>query len=127
MKVYIDSDILIWHLRGDKNALRFLQDVASRPDLELWTGVMQRAEVVFHMRPEEEEDTLLLLSQFQTAPLDQDRIDLAAKLYRQWHPSHGVDVHDAILAATAMRTGGKIYSLNKKHYPMTDIVVEKPW
>ena len=68
-----------------------------------------------------------MLSQFKIAPLAQDRIDLAAKLYRQWHPSHGVDVHDAILAATVMQTGGKIYSLNKKHYPMTDIVVEKPW
>jgi predicted nucleic acid-binding protein len=48
-------------------------------------------------------------------------------LYRQWHPSHGIDVNDAFLAATAMKTGGKIVTLNVKHFPMTDLVVEKAW
>jgi predicted nucleic acid-binding protein len=38
-----------------------------------------------------------------------------------------VDVNDAILAATAMKTGGKIFCLNRKHYPMHDIPVDKAW
>ncbi|MGD2090490.1 MAG: hypothetical protein PVH61_30235 [Candidatus Aminicenantes bacterium] len=24
-------------------------------------------------------------------------------------------------------TGGKLYTLNVKHYPMEDIIIEKPW
>jgi predicted nucleic acid-binding protein len=127
MRAYIDSDIIIWHLRGNRKALQFLQDLHGDKAFELWTGAMQRAEVVFFMRPEEEERTLLLLAQFKTAAVDQAIVDQAAAFYRQWHPSHGVDINDAILAATAAQRGGQIYCLNRKHYPMPDLLVKKAW
>jgi predicted nucleic acid-binding protein len=38
-----------------------------------------------------------------------------------------MDVNDAMLAATVAATGGRLCTLNVKHYPMTDIVVEKGW
>jgi len=88
---------------------------------------MQRAEIVFFMKPEEQRATLLLLSQFKTAPIDQRVVDTAAGLYRQWQPSHGLDINDAILAATVMQTGGQIFCLNTKHYPMPDLLVKKAW
>jgi len=127
LRAYIDADILIWHLRGERKALNFLQRLRGGEDYELWVGAMQRAEVVFFMRPEEEDATLLLLSQFRTAPVDQGVIDEAGALYRKWNPSHGLDVNDAILAATAMRTGGRIFCLNTKHYPMPDALTRKAW
>lgn len=37
------------------------------------------------------------------------------------------DVHDCILAATALQTGGIIFTQNKKHYPMPELVVTKAW
>ena len=127
MRAYIDADVLIWHLRGERKALNFLRRLRDANEYELWIGAMQRAEVVFFMRPNEEEDTLLFLSQFKTAPVDQDVVDHAAALYRQWHPSHNLDINDALLASTAMQTGGQIFCLNKKHYPMPDLVVKKAW
>jgi len=127
MRAYIDSDILIWHLRGNRKALDFLKNLRNDKAYELWTGAMQRAEVVFFMRPEEEDSTLLLLSQFKTASVDQGIVDQAAALYRRWHASHGLDINDAILAATAAQTGGQIYCLNRKHYPMPDLLVKKAW
>ena len=127
MRIYIDSDVLIWHLRGDRKAMHFLRAMRADHSYELWTGAMQRAEIVFFMRPEEEKPTELLLSQFKTATVDQPLIDLAGGLYRRWHPSHGMDIHDAILTATVMKTGGVIYTLNKKHYPMPDVVVHRAW
>lgn len=127
MRVYIDSDILIWHLRGDKKAFMFLKGLQQKTEYELWVGAIQRAEIVFFMRRHEEENTILFLSQFKTASIDQATVDLGGRLYRQWNPSHGTDINDALLAATAMQTGGKIYCLNKKHYPMPEIMVEKPF
>lgn len=127
MRAYIDSDILIWHLRGDKKALHFFQDLQKKQTYELWIGAVQRAEIVFFMQPEEEENTLLFLSLFKTAPIDQPCVDAAGILYRKWHRSHGVDINDALLVAQVMRTGGKIYCLNKRHYPMPEIIVEKPF
>ena len=35
--------------------------------------------------------------------------------------------NDAILAATVRATGGKLYCLNTRHYPMDDILVEQAW
>ncbi len=127
MRAYIDSDILIWHLRGEKKAFNFLRKLQDNSEYEMWIGAIQRAEIVFFMKPGEEENTLLLLSQFKTASIDQTCIDLAGFLYRKWHSSHGIDINDAILAALAMETGGKIFCLNKKHYPMSEIIIEKPW
>ena len=127
MRAYVDSDVLIWHLRGDRQASRFLQGLRDDNEHELWTGAMQRAEIVFFMRPEEEERTRQFLSQFKTAPVSQDVVDAASALYRRWHPGHGIDINDAILAATVKQTGGQIFCLNMKHYPMPDLLVKKAW
>jgi len=127
VRVYVDSDVLIWHLRGDKRAASLLRCLAHTEGMELWTGAMQRAEVVFFMRPEEEAATLSLLSRFKTQPVTQAIVDLAGALHRRWHSSHGVDVNDALLAASAATTGGKIVTRNIRHFPMPDVVVEKAW
>jgi predicted nucleic acid-binding protein len=126
MRAYIDSDILIWHLRGEQQALRFLREITLSREYELWTGAIQRAEAVFFMRPAEECATELFLSQFQTAPVDRRIVDTAGRFFRQWRPSHGID-NDALLAATAMESGGHIFTLNKKHYPMDEVIVKKAW
>ena len=48
-------------------------------------------------------------------------------MYRTWHKSHGTDVNDALLAATVALTGGRLFTLNLKHYPMPDIAVRAGW
>lgn len=127
MRAYIDSDLLIWQLRGEARASKFLKKLRDAGEYELWTGALQRAEIVFFMRPEEVEATELLLSQFNTALVDQRIIDTAGVLFRKWYPSHGIDINDAILAATAFETGGHIFTLNKKHYPMPEVIVKRAW
>ena len=127
MRVYVDSDVLIWHLRGEKKAAALLRRLAGTERVELWTGAMQRAEIVFFMRPDEEVLTLSLLSRLKTQPVTQPIVDVAGVLYRRWHRSHGIDVNDALLAASAAATGGKIVTQNIKHYPMPDAVAEKGW
>jgi hypothetical protein len=127
MRAYIDSDILIWHLRGERKAARFLRTLSREPGVELWTGALQRAEVVFFMRRDEVSSTMSFLSRFKTAPVTQEVVDDAAELYRKWHPTHGIDINDAMLAATVVSTGGKIYTLNVKHYPTPDLAVVKAW
>lgn len=127
MKAFIDSDVLIWHLRGERKALNLFKRLRDKEKLDLWTGAMQRAEVIFFMRPAEEDSTFLFLSQFKTASVDHPLIDMAGKFYRHWNPRVGTDVNDAILAATAVQAGGKIYTLNTKHYPMPEVLVQRAW
>lgn len=127
MRAYIDADVLIWHLRGEKKARNFLINLRDQDGYDFYTGAMQRAEVVFFMRPDEQEATELFLSQFKTESVDQKVVDAAAALYRRWNPSHGIDVNDAILAAIVIQTGGRIYTLNVKHYPMSEVNVQRAW
>jgi hypothetical protein len=47
MKAYIDSDVLILHLRGERKALNLLKRLRDKEQFDLWIGVMHRAEVVF--------------------------------------------------------------------------------
>lgn len=127
MRVFIDTDVLIWHLRGEPKARGFLRGLTDEGPVELWIGAVQRAEIVFFMPSGEEDQTMLFLSRFRTAPVDQGVVDEAGRFYREWNKSHGTDVNDALLAATARRAGGMIYTLNRKHYPMPDVVVKKAW
>ncbi len=127
MRAYIDSDILIWHLRGEPKASKLLRKLHKSNDYTLWVGALQRAEIVFFMKPIEIEKTELFLSQFQTSTIDQKIIDVAGALYRKWYPSHKIDINDVILAASVIETGGHIFTLNIKHYPMPELIVKKAW
>jgi predicted nucleic acid-binding protein len=107
MRAYIDSDVLIWHLRGEHKALDLLRRLRDDEQFDLWIGAMQRADVVFFMRQAEVSSTLLFLAQFQTASVDQQIIDKAGEFYRKWNPHSGTDVNDDILAATVCRLAAK--------------------
>lgn len=127
VRAYIDSDVLIWHLRGESRALRFLREISGSPGTEIWTGAMQRAEILFGLFDVELAATMSLLSRVKTAPVTREIVDSAGVLYRQWHPSHGIDPNDALLAATVAHTGGRLFTQNVKHFPMREIVVTKAW
>ena len=127
MRAYVDSDVLIWHLRGEEKAAKMLRSVASDESVALWIGALQRAEVVFFMRENEIAATRAFLSLFKTAAVTAELVDAGGDLYRRWPPSHGIDVNNAILAATALASGGTIYTLNTKHYPMPGVRVQRAW
>ena len=127
MKAFFDTDVLIWHLRGDNRALDFLKAMSQKSGIEWWMSAINRAEIVFFMRPEEKEKTMLFLTRFQTHPVDAAIIDTAADFFKKWNPSHEMDINNAILAATVETCGGVLYTLNEKHYPVPSIVVEKAW
>ncbi|MFZ3115096.1 MAG: PIN domain-containing protein [Syntrophales bacterium] len=49
---------------------------------------------------------------------------MKAGLYRrQYGPSHGVGLADALIAATAEANDAKVATLNKTHFPMIEVVV----
>ena len=78
MRAYVDSEIMIRHLRGKRKALKFLRQLSENPAYELWTGVLNRSEILSSMHVGEEDNTLLFLSHFKTALIDQQIADMSA-------------------------------------------------
>lgn len=62
---------------------------------------------VFFMRRPQAAATRAFLSRFKTEAVTQPIVDLGGEMYRQWHPSHGMDVNAALLAATTAPHGWK--------------------
>src|SRR5436190_22874291 len=87
VRSYLDSDVLVWWLRGDRRAADFLQALDAGGE-RLWIGAMQRVELLFFAQtPAEVTETHELLMRFETYPLTEEVADLASVLYRQWNPS----------------------------------------
>ena len=116
--ILVDTDVLIDALRGYAPAASFLRDCSERIILsaivvaELYAGV--RGE------KDEAEQTALenLLELFQVVPVRGDIARLGGLYFRDYGPSHGASLPDALVAATAVLEGAALKTLNVKHYPM---------
>ena len=93
----LDSDVLIWHLRGEPTVVEHVTELASNGALIV--SAIARAEVLTGMRPREKDATLSLLDNLETAPVTAAIADRAADAMRDLR-SRGVTVHlpDATLA-----------------------------
>ena len=127
MRAYFDSDILIWHLRGNSKASALLRRCKKEPFVELWVSAVQRIEISFFTKNEEEDLTSLFLSQFSTSPITKEIVDRASNLYKKFNAITGMGINDALTSATVMLSGGKLYTQNIKHFPKNIMHVEKGW
>ena len=122
----LDTDILIDFLRGHRDARAFLgryMAAAEAPAIsvvsvtELWAG----------MRPGEESATGALLSALRKIPLSEGIALTAGNMLRAFRRSHGTELGDALIAATAAELGATLITRNVKHYPMPAVTVLRPY
>lgn len=112
----LDSDVVIWHLRGRMPVVRLVLDLARRGRVAL--SAVVRAEVIQGMRDPEREPTFGFLDACETLPVDADVADLAGEVVRSFR-SRGVTLAlpDALIGATALTYGVPLYTCNPRHYP----------
>lgn len=121
----IDTDILIWVLRGNKKYEIFLQELKNKGSLSISTITI--AEVYKNIYPSEMVKTDNLLQELQTW----DVTELIAKqggLYWQQFSKKlkNLNLTDCLIAATANINNLKLVTLNIRHFPMHDIQVAHP-
>ncbi len=121
-----DTNILIDHLKGKSAATLILQGSVSE-GLLLACSVITRIELINGMRPEEEKILEGLLSSFEKIGVTDNIAGQAGKYLNIYRKSHGINMADAIIAASAKHANSQLYTLNIKHYPMKDIEVVKPY
>ncbi len=114
-KLLLDTNILIDHLRGYEKALIFLEKnfnkilISSLTVAELYSGVVDG---------EARERLESLIELFKIIPLTTEIAIQGGLYFRQYYKSHGIDIVDALLAATASENKLTLMTRNKKHFPM---------
>ena len=79
------------------------------------------AEVYASVRRGEETLTDAFLAARGEVVLDARVGRRAGEYLARYAKSHGVELADATIAAAAATSGLKLWTLNRKHYPMTDL------
>ena len=110
----IDTDVLIWHMRGNENARGAIYRI-EHPAVSIITQM----ELVQGLRNKRE---LAVLHQFfdyrgfKVLPVNESISQRALFLMEEWRLSHQLMMADALIAATAMEHGLPLLSGNAKHY-----------
>ena len=119
-RLLIDTDVLVDYLRGHRKAVKYLESLPGR----LFISVVTVAELYAGVR-EGEERVLLegFLRVFETVPVDHEIARKGGLYRRDFGPSHGLGLGDALIAASAEGKEARLVTLNARHFPMLEPVV----
>lgn len=110
----VDTDVMIWHLRGHHGARRFLQElprilISAVTYMELVQGMRNRRELMVLRRSLKGRGIAML-------PVDERICDRAVLYVEEHFLSHALRLADALIAATAVEHGLPLATANVKHY-----------
>jgi predicted nucleic acid-binding protein len=120
MKYLIDSDVLIEVLRNNVAIAEMLKSL-HRAKHTLCYSPITKAEIYHGLRKGEEERTARLFAELSCLSIDDSVGQKAGEYLNKYRKSHGLQLADALIAATAFCELARLITLNRRHYPMTDI------
>lgn len=123
--VLVDTDVLIWHLRGYAQATRRLDQLNSLTlsavtYLELLQGMRNKAELAALKKMLERRGANVLA-------LTEAITQRACTLMETLAMSHGLQMGDALIAATALEHGLPLLTGNIKHFAAIEHLVVEPF
>jgi hypothetical protein len=123
----LDTDVLIWYLRGNQNAYDLIHSIG-----EFAISAVTYMELVQGMRNKEELRNLkkaLKQWRVKTIYMDNEISALALFYVEEYFLSHSMQLADALIGATCATHGMTLYTANDKHYRVIkdlDIFVFRP-
>ena len=119
-----DTDVIIWALRGNQNAVNKIDStdvlqVSAVSYMELFKGARNKQEL------QNLKQTLHTLA-FEIIPIDENISHRAMIYIEEYGLSSGIDLPDALIAATVIEKNLRLCSANSKHYKVIpNIVLDK--
>lgn len=114
-QLVVDTDVLIDYLRDKPQAVAFLEGT----ELPLAASAITVAELYVGVRDGEERRRLdAFVDAFEVIGLDRQAAVVAGLWRRQYGPSHGMGLADALIAASVQAAGATLVTLNRRHFPM---------
>ena len=110
----VDTDVLIWHLRGYPQATRRLDELGALTlsavsYLEVLQGIRNKAELVAVKKMLQHRAATLL-------PMSKAITQRAIELMESLTLSHGLQIGDALIADTALEHQLPVLTANVKHF-----------
>ena len=119
-EILLDSDVIIAWLRGHDPFADLIPTLLAKGEVLTWTPVSV-AEIFAGVRKGEEQQIENLFLVLEPLSLSAEIGRTAGQYMKSYSRSHGVELADALVAATAHFNGLPLWTLNKRHYPMRDI------
>lgn len=110
----IDTDVLIWCLRGNAKAISAIEGLETRlisqiTRMELILGCRDKNEITLLKR-------FFADGGFRVIPLSQEIGNRADLYLEEKHLAHGIGLPDALIAASASLLGQTLFTVNAKHF-----------
>ncbi len=119
-RLLLDTDVLVDYLRGREEAAAYLEAVSE----SLLISAISVAELYAGVREGDERRRLAqFLGAFAIIHLDAEIAQKGGIYRRDYGPSHGVGLADALIAATAVLHQAQLVTLNARHFPMVEAEV----
>jgi hypothetical protein len=119
--ILIDSDILIEVSRARDAAILAQWNQLGLSNLPLFCSPVTVAEIWHGARPQEHAAITALFAAIECVPIDLAIGQRAGEYLRRFAKSHHVELGDALIAATASLHKLKLWTRNRRHYPMPDV------
>lgn len=115
-QIIFDTDVLIWYLRGNEKARRFLAQV-PHPQRALSSLVVMELLQGCRNQEEARQVKAFIFDNIPTVFHPSESVSRRAiDLLEQHAFAHGLRVVDALIAATALEAGSGLATANVKHY-----------
>ena len=122
MSYLIDSDIIIWALRGRKDTVELLLKLSGEEPLAC--SAVNVLEVELGARPSEMRPVREHLGAYEILPVNAATAQKAAEILRSnFRKPHRGEWADAVIAATAILNGLTLVTFNIRHYPYHGLAV----
>jgi predicted nucleic acid-binding protein len=120
--VLIDADILMEVSRGRDHAILERWDELSRGDTAPLCSPVTVAELWHGARPQEQKTLRAMFAAVTCVAIDLEIGERAGDYLRQYAKSHHVELGDALIGATASIHNALLWTRNRRHYPMKEII-----
>ena len=118
--IIFDTDVLIWILRGKEEIIQKAEKLINETNGYVYITPVQIAEIYAGARKKELKQIEKLLNGFRKIKIDEEVGKLSGEFMNKYRKSHNVELADSLIAACCKVYGFKLWTLNKKHYPMMD-------
>jgi predicted nucleic acid-binding protein len=118
--ILLDSDVIIAWLRGYQPVAGVVMSLLEQGSSLLWTPVSV-AEIFAGARKGENAQLEKLFQILETLPISQEIGKRAGYYLQKYSKSHSLELGDTLIAASAYTADLSLWTINKKHNPMSEV------